>query len=162
MPKSAKRDVKASKTGEEIDEFHRRVTKRGKFLSAFISYNPRCKRSRSAGGLTSVQSFYADAVLTCNGRQIPHSEQSIIVDNNVVRVLERFGGLHNLPKSAYRSQWLWRRAYGQIPVDNVLEFNYALLDLGATVCKPQEPLCAQCRLRPHCFFDKSGCRATQN
>ena len=36
------------------------------------------------------------------------------------------------------------------------EFNQALMELGATVCVPKQPLCGDCPIRPHCQARQQG------
>jgi A/G-specific adenine glycosylase len=50
---------------------------------------------------------------------------------------------------------LWRKAEGLIPSRNPGRFNEALMELGALVCLPKNPVCRQCPLR-------SDCRALQH
>lgn len=69
-----------------------------------------------------------------------------VADVNVVRVLGRFTG-RRMPKEGYRvPKWVWQVAErsGGGPA-----FNYALLDLGALLCR-RTPRCGQCPLRPGC------------
>src|SRR5207245_9511747 len=43
-----------------------------------------------------------------------------------------------------------------LPADRAGEFNDALMELGATVCKPRSPSCERCPLAPHCKSRKRG------
>jgi A/G-specific adenine glycosylase len=74
-----------------------------------------------------------------------------IVDSNVIRVLERVFGERSPGK------WFRQKARHWLPHVRRLarsslhrEVNYALLDLGATVCRPGQPLCQKCPLKVVC------------
>ena len=79
-------------------------------------------------------------------------EPLAVVDGNVKRVIARFFALEgeiekpDVGASIRRvaDLWLYRRASG--------DWNQAMMELGATVCTPRNPLCACCPL-------KFGCKA---
>ncbi|KAM9244451.1 adenine DNA glycosylase isoform 2-T2 [Dugong dugon] len=73
-----------------------------------------------------------------------------VVDGNVVRVLCRVRAIGADPSSTLVSQQLWSLA--QLLVDPVRpgDFNQAAMELGATVCTPQRPLCSQCPVQSLC------------
>lgn len=73
-----------------------------------------------------------------------------VVDANVVRIYTRFFALDGLPANAYRSRAFWRLAARALPRRRVRDFNYALLDLGALVCRPRRPRCSDCPLVDSC------------
>lgn len=73
-----------------------------------------------------------------------------VVDANVVRIYTRFFALEGLPANAYRSRAFWRLAARALPIQRVRDFNYALLDLGALVCRPTRPRCSDCPLVRSC------------
>lgn len=75
-----------------------------------------------------------------------------IVDINVARVLTRFNG-REMPKDA-REEWIWELAEKMLPEENWKEYNYALLDLGAIVCKSEEPSCSYCCVQSICINGK--------
>lgn len=78
-----------------------------------------------------------------------------LVDVNMARVLERFFGPRKLADIRYDSylQTLARRV---VKTENSLQVNWAILDLGALVCKYSTPLCLQCPLRSKCEFYKQS------
>lgn len=79
-----------------------------------------------------------------------------VVDGNVLRVLSRFFGLSQ-PIDDTES----RKMYNQL-ADALLSkeypaaYNQAIMDFGATVCKPQNPLCANCPLQTDCAAIKDN------
>ena len=67
-----------------------------------------------------------------------------VVDGNVMRVMARFLGIHDpIDQSAVKKKFevLAKELLGQ--VDPAL-YNQAIMDLGATVCKPGNPNCEIC------------------
>src|SRR4051812_26234422 len=62
------------------------------------------------------------------------------VDTNVRRVLQRREGPIDVPA----------RAGELLPRGRAAMFNQAMMELGATVCRPRAPLCGACPVRPGC------------
>jgi A/G-specific adenine glycosylase len=73
-----------------------------------------------------------------------------IVDGNVVRVLTRLFGLRGDPGKSPLKQRLWQLARELVPEREPGDFNQALMELGATRCTPQRPLCLTCPLASLC------------
>ena len=57
------------------------------------------------------------------------------IDTNARRVIERFDGVSRTPAA------LARRAAELLPADRAADFNQAMMELGATVCRPRAPRC---------------------
>lgn len=76
-----------------------------------------------------------------------------IVDGNVARVLARFLGLRGEIKEE-----LWTNAAALVEAAQPAcsELNQGLMELGATVCMPREPLCKLCPIQSRCFAFKNG------
>lgn len=72
-----------------------------------------------------------------------------VVDANVIRVMDRFTGRKTKGPNPHRAPALWRRTYQSLPVEEAVAFNYALLDLGALLCRPR-PDCRGCPLVRGC------------
>lgn len=73
-------------------------------------------------------------------------ERVAAVDGNVRRVLARLFALEDP-----RPKALQALAQGLLPQgEDPGAWNQALMDLGATVCRPRRPLCPVCPLRPFC------------
>lgn len=79
-----------------------------------------------------------------------------VLDGNVTRVLCRVFAIDSNPKSSATREELWKLAQSLLPPGKAGLFNQALMDLGATVCTPQNPLCRQCPLHPTCRAHHSG------
>jgi A/G-specific adenine glycosylase len=71
-------------------------------------------------------------------------EQAAAVDTNVRRVIER------LDRRRRRPPELARRAQAILPAGRAADWNQALMELGATVCRPRRPVCGACPLRVGC------------
>lgn len=74
-----------------------------------------------------------------------------LLDTNTVRILGRFFGFQ-VSDSSRRKKSFQELANSVLNRANPREFNYALIDLGALVCKPKKPLCAVCPLNQICLY----------
>ncbi len=79
-----------------------------------------------------------------------------ILDGNVIRVLSRLFCLSQDPKSSSGQKVFWKKAEEVIPQRNCGDFNQALMELGATVCLLENPLCLVCPVAPICEARKRG------
>src|SRR4051812_38050486 len=70
--------------------------------------------------------------------------QVAAVDTNVRRVIERRDGVRRSPRA------LARRAAELLPEGRAAAWNQAMMELGATICRPRRPRCGECPLRPGC------------
>lgn len=73
-----------------------------------------------------------------------------IVDGNVARVLSRVRAIEGAPGDRERDKALWAEAGRWVEGKRPGDLNQALMELGATVCRPEAPLCLLCPLRPGC------------
>jgi A/G-specific adenine glycosylase len=74
------------------------------------------------------------------------------VDTNLRRVIERHDGIARTPAA------LAGRAAGLVPAGRAAAFNHALMDLGATVCRPRAPRCGACPVADGCATRGEGTR----
>lgn len=84
-----------------------------------------------------------------------YQQHGPIVDGNVRRLYCRLFALAGVPNTPALEKQLWAKAeqltpQHQKPHADCRAFAQGLLDLGATVCKPRQPLCEQCPLASHC------------
>jgi A/G-specific adenine glycosylase len=70
--------------------------------------------------------------------------QVAAVDTNVRRVLSRRDGVIHTPSQ------LAARATALLPEGRAATFNQAMMELGATVCRPRAPGCGECPVAPGC------------
>ena len=77
-----------------------------------------------------------------------------ILDGNVRRVLARLRA-HDRPPA--RDQALfWQWSHELLDPQRPRDFNQALMDLGATLCTPRQPLCDACPWQRHCAAYAAG------
>lgn len=84
---------------------------------------------------------------------IAFGEPVAVVDGNVKRVLQRLTG-RELSNDA-----CWQLAEVLLDKRRPGDFNQAMMELGATVCLPREPLCARCPVVKFCA-SSSGSKAS--
>jgi len=85
---------------------------------------------------------------------IAFGEAGIAVDTNVARVAGRYNGIENaLDRSRAEIRKL---AEAMMPADRPGDFVQAMMDLGATICRPRNPKCEQCPLKIGCAAFSSG------
>jgi A/G-specific adenine glycosylase len=79
-----------------------------------------------------------------------------VVDGNVARVLARLFGIRQNVKSAAGQARLWKLAGDLVPVKRPGTFNESLMELGATVCTPQNARCDACPFKRWCAASRRG------
>jgi A/G-specific adenine glycosylase len=72
------------------------------------------------------------------------------LDTNARRVIERFDG------TSYTGAALARRAAELLPAGRAADFNQAMMELGATVCRPRAARCGDCPVRGGCATRAAG------
>lgn len=73
-----------------------------------------------------------------------------VVDGNVTRVLCRAKAIGADCTSTTVTEALWMLANTLVDLVRPGDFNQAMMELGATVCTPKAPLCAECPVQTHC------------
>ncbi len=87
---------------------------------------------------------------------IAFGEPLPVVDGNVVRVAARLWRLPGEPtRAAFRRQ-IAERLEPLIAAVHPGDFNQAMMELGATVCRPRRPACAACPLAADCAAHRHG------
>jgi len=82
---------------------------------------------------------------------IAFGEPAPLVDGNVARVLSRIFEVEGPPGDRAREARLWELATALVPGERPGDFNQALMEHGATVCRPENPLCLLCPVREECL-----------
>jgi A/G-specific adenine glycosylase len=101
--------------------------------------------------LPGVGRYTAGAVLS-----IAFNQNYPVVDGNVQRVLARAYGIDDdvtLPGTQKR---LWDLAGTLVPSGHAGDYNQAVMELGALICLPRNPLCLTCPVRSECTAYKEG------
>ena len=90
---------------------------------------------------------------------IAYNHPRAIVDGNVIRLLSRLFTLSftQRPSELKPQDLLWQISESLVRAAAEIEhpqscsaFNQAMMDMGATICTPTNPLCLTCPLSPHC------------
>jgi A/G-specific adenine glycosylase len=79
-----------------------------------------------------------------------------VVDGNVLRVLSRVANDPGDIAAAATRKRLREVAGTLLDRQRPGDFNQALMELGATVCVPRQPLCGKCPLKRHCEARRLG------
>lgn len=106
------------------------------------------KPPRTAEGLRElpgVGAYTAAAIAS-----IAFGEAVPSVDGNVLRVCSRLWGLDTPLRDKALADEVRARLAPLIRAVNPSHFNQAMMETGALVCKPRNPLCGQCLLSRHC------------
>ena len=110
----------------------RQIRTRGHFPSTYAEWH----------ALPGVGPYTAAAVAS-----IAFGEPHAVVDGNVRRVLARLFAC---------AEGLQERAASLLDRNRPGDFNQALMELGATICRPRAPLCPKCPLAAHCQAWQTG------
>jgi A/G-specific adenine glycosylase len=102
--------------------------------------------------LTGVGDYIASAVC-CFNYHLP----IIVVDTNTVRIVGRLFGITTDAESR-RKKHIREKHEFLLDPSNTRSYNYALLDLGALICKPSEPDCTDCPILNYCIYGKNRVR----
>jgi A/G-specific adenine glycosylase len=101
--------------------------------------------------LPGVGRYSAGAVLS-----IAYEKSLPLVDGNVIRVFSRVFNLRGNLKSGEGHQKVWKLAEDLVPAKRPGDYNQALMELGATVCLSDNPLCLLCPMISLCEAAKKG------
>jgi A/G-specific adenine glycosylase len=86
--------------------------------------------------------------------------RSAVVDANVIRVFARFFGVTSQKARPRDDVLMWRLAESLLPHSRATEYNRALIDFAALVCRPRIPLCSVCPLSRECCLGRQACGVT--
>jgi len=79
-----------------------------------------------------------------------------VVDGNVLRVVTRYMELwDDIGKSATQKK-VYQKLLDLIPENSPGDFNQAVMELGALVCTPKNPICPGCPLKKTCQARETG------
>lgn len=88
---------------------------------------------------------YAATATLC----LAFGKQVAVVDPTVIRVLERLGVVSSDRSRPRSDPKVWAAAQRRVPPRRARDWNLAILDLGALVCRPK-PRCPECPLLRWC------------
>ncbi len=95
--------------------------------------------------LKGVGDYTASAIAS-----ICYEESVAVVDGNVYRVLARYFGIDTPINSTEGVKQFKTLAESLLPDSNFGDYNQAVMEFGATQCKPQSPVCGECPLHVDC------------
>ena len=96
--------------------------------------------------LPGVGDYTARAVLS-----IAYGIPLAVLDGNVARVLSRLYAVKEDPRSHAGKEKFLQLADSLLARRRPGDFNQAMMELGATVCLPAQPLCGDCPWQRHCL-----------
>jgi A/G-specific adenine glycosylase len=103
------------------------------------------------GALPGVGRYTVGAVLS-----IGFGAPLAVLDGNVARVLARLAAKPWSIRRPQAARALWAMAERLLDRTSPGDWNQALMELGATVCTPRAPRCAECPVRSCCRARASG------
>jgi A/G-specific adenine glycosylase len=95
---------------------------------------------------------YTAAAIASFAFNLPHA----VVDGNVFRVLARYFGISDPIDTTAGKKLYTELANSLLDKGRAGNYNQAIMDLGAIVCKPQNPLCSTCVLAKDCQALEKG------
>lgn len=84
------------------------------------------------------------------------NQSAPILDGNVKRVLTRLFAIDSFPYDSKTQKELWQLAENLTPRECCADYTQAMMDLGATVCTPDQPKCKICPVNKFCLGYKEG------
>jgi A/G-specific adenine glycosylase len=100
--------------------------------------------------LPGVGRYAASATLA-----VAFGTRAAVVDGVSARVYRRYFGLDGDAPASDDGE-LWALVEEVTPHEHVREWNWAVLDLAATVCLPKVPRCSECPLRTGCAWSRTS------
>ena len=79
-----------------------------------------------------------------------YNKPAAILDGNVKRVLTRIYAIEGWPGQKVIEQQLWELAKQLTPQQRNADYTQAIMDLGATICRRNKPLCVACPMQNNC------------
>jgi len=122
----------------------------GKLINDYDAHLPR--DTRSLEKLPGVGRYTAGAIAS-----IAFGVDAPALDGNIKRVLARVFDVDLPIDKPAGLKRLWTLAAELLPHGRVGDHNQALMDLGALICMPKHPLCAECPLKGICLAFRQGC-----
>lgn len=87
---------------------------------------------------------------------IAFNEAVGVVDGNVKRVLSRLFTYEKEIKTSKADKYFQEKVDYLLDKKNPGDFNQAMMELGACICTPKNPLCLLCPLQKYCLAFKKG------
>ena len=109
---------------------------------------------RTAAGLNKLPGVgpYTAAAIS----SICFGEAVAAVDGNVIRVVSRLFDIDMPMDAPAGKRAIQVAAEALVPVAQVGDHNQGMMEIGALICKPKNPLCDKCPVRLHCASRAAG------
>ncbi len=101
--------------------------------------------------LPGIGPYTASAVLS-----IAFNQGYVVLDGNVERVMSRWLAVREDPRKPATKNFFQEELLQLLPPGHASDFNQALMELGALICSPKSPRCADCPLQNTCKAFKEG------
>lgn len=95
--------------------------------------------------LPGIGSYTAGAILS-----IAFGKPEAVLDGNVIRVLSRVFHITQDIRRASTQKTLWSLSEALLPKRRIRDYNQALMELGALICRPGNPACSDCPVSGVC------------
>jgi A/G-specific adenine glycosylase len=109
------------------------------------------RAEKDAVALPGIGNYTAAAILS-----IAHGTKLAVLDGNVARVLARLFAVRGDLRDAKRWQSLQHSANSLLDRKSPGDWNQAMMELGATLCTPQNPQCLLCPVTKFCRARRLG------
>ena len=77
-------------------------------------------------------------------------QPTALLDGNVKRVLSRYFLVEGCIEDSKVTRQLWQLAQDCMPGQRCADYSQAIMDFGATCCRPKQPVCSNCPLTSSC------------
>lgn len=101
--------------------------------------------------LPGIGPYTADAI-----QSIAFNINTVVVDANVERFFARLLDIPTSPKEKENSIYIRKQAERLLPSGQARAFNQALMEFGALVCTPKQPMCETCPVAGFCEALQQG------
>ena len=95
--------------------------------------------------LSGIGRYTAGAILS-----IAFEKPEAVLDGNVIRVLSRIFHVTEDVRKASTEKMLWSLSESLLPKRRIRDYNQALMELGALVCRTRNPACSDCPVSRIC------------
>lgn len=95
--------------------------------------------------LSGIGRYTAGAILS-----IAFEKPEAVLDGNVIRVLARMFHITDDVRKGSTQNTLWSLSQGLLPKHRLRDYNQALMELGALVCRVRKPACSDCPVSELC------------
>lgn len=122
-----------------------------KFACAYLTFLKNSENNKFSRSellkLPGIGNYAANAVLS-----LIYNECVPMLDTNFIRILERVFGIKSNRSRPRNDPYIWKEAKDILPCKKARDFNLAILDFSALVCKHIQPKCFECFAKEYCSY----------